>query len=264
MDDGTGREIGFAVAGALAALALVTGTALLIGYSLTQALGGNNMLGRIHYLLVVSALGAGLVIAWQWAARVTAIGGTIALVGVLVTNTPDFSTSLTSLNVSLTVLAVLFVHAASIEYGLRHPAAVRRIVTRRAMRTGIAVGVLHAGFVLAVHVWLGLSTAFFYTLGNTAVWCWTLGGAFLVGAAVGITFARYRLWTPALTVAGLFSWVTYGTYGWILHENGGGTGTLFTLYEWGWYVVLLLALGAGLVEFVLRSRVGRLLTSSTG
>lgn len=271
MDDGTSREIGFVVAGALAALALITGAALLVGYSLTQALDGNNLLGRIHYLLVVSVLGAGLVVAWRRTARIAAISGVLALVGVLVTNTPDFSASLTSLNIPLTVLAVLFVHAASIEYGLRHPAAVRRVFTRRAVKTGVVVGGLHAGLVLLLRTWLGfysaaLSVSTFRNLGNLGIAVWMLGGAFVVGFAVGVLLARYRLVTPTFVVAGLLSWTTYET--WQSVPPGGASvatvGYLLTLYLWGWYVVLILALTTGLVEFVLRPRVGRLLTSSTG
>lgn len=267
MDDGTGREIGFVVVGALAALVLVTGTAILIGYSLTQALDGNNLLGRIHYLLVVSGLGAGLVIAWRRTARITATGGTLALVGVLVTNTPDFSASLTSLNIPLTVLAVLFVHAASIEYGLRNPAAVRRIFTRRAVKTGIVAGSLHAGLVLVIRTWLGfysaaLSASTFRNLGNMGIAAWMVGGAFVVGFVVGVLLARYRLVTPTFVVVGLLSWTTYET--WQSVPPGGASvatvGYLLTLYLWGWYVVLILALMAGLAEFVLRPRIGRFLS----
>jgi len=254
--DETSSEIGFATAGALVALVAVSAISMLVGYSLQWTIEEANLSRNVHYLLAVGVLGAGLVTAWRRHARITAIGGTLALFGWITTSTPDmFPPTLTALNIGLTILVVLFIQAASIEYSLRNPAKIRRVFTRRAVKVGAAVGVYHALIVLALHAWLGFSTAYFYTLGNTAIGVWTVGGAFVVGAGVGVTLTRYRLVTPALVVAGLLSWVTYESlkYTSVLRDGSSAlAGTAFTLYEYGWYAVLLVALVAGLLEYVLR------------
>ena len=265
MRDETSREIGFVIIGALATLVLVTGTAILVGYSLTEALEGNNLLGRIHYVLVVSALGAGLTVAWRRSTHITAIGGVIGLMGILGTNTPEFSTPLTSLNIALTVLAVLFIHAASIEYGLRNPADVRRIFTHRAVTAGIVTGSLHVGTILIARTWLGFysasfSASAFRNISNIGMTVWMVGGAIIVGFIVGLLLARYRLVAPILTVVGLLSWATYETWQSIPPSGASVAlvGYLLTLYLWGWYLILGLALAAGLIEYVLRLQSRRL------
>jgi hypothetical protein len=249
MTDGTGTEIGFAGAGALAGLLSVSGIAMLAGYSLSWTLREGNLSRNVHYVLVVCALGAALVIAWRQYARITAVGGTLVLFGRLATSAPDtFPPTLTVLTIELTVLAVLFIHAAGIEYGLRNPATIRSVFTRRAVKVGAGVGVCHTLVVLALHVWFGFSTAFFRTIGNVALSFWALSGTFLVGAGVGVALTRYRLVTPALVVAGLLSWVTLAS----LPHRGAFGFTVIALYEFGWYVVLLVAFVAGFLEHVFR------------
>jgi hypothetical protein len=255
MGDKLSTEIGFAVAGALVTLVVVSAIAMLVGYSLPETVEEANLSRNIHYLLAVGMLGAGLATAWRQYARIAAVGGALALLGWVATHAPGIPKPLTTLNIGLTVLAVVFIQAASIEYALRNPTKIRRIFTPRAVKVGTVVGVYHALIVFALHAWLGFSIAFLYTLGNAAIGLWTFGGAFVVGAGVGVTLTRYRLVTPVLVVAGLLSWVTYASSEVAPALRDGNTaigGTVFYYYEWGWYVVLLVALIVGLLEYVLR------------
>ncbi|MFB6269914.1 MAG: hypothetical protein ABEH83_08230 [Halobacterium sp.] len=250
------------LAGALAALVSVTTIAVLLGFRPEAALDGNNALGRVHYVLVLAAIGA--VLAWSWRSGLdaTVVLGVLSLGAWLLTRSPTGTASLTGLNVPLTVFCVLVLHVGGVEFAVRNPATVRQVLTRRAVRWGTVAGVAHVIVVVLVRSLLdfqsiALDASAFETPTNVVVAVWSVGGLFLAGAVVGVLAARYRIALPALAVAALLGAVTLATLDAVPESgpNPARVGYLLTLYAWGWYVPLVLAVGAGYAEYQVRDAV---------
>ncbi|WP_336034784.1 hypothetical protein [Halobacterium yunchengense] len=121
-----------------------------------------------------------------------------------------------------------------------------------------AVGAAHAVFVFALYDSLGFTTAYFHTALRAAFTVWTAVGALLLGTAVGWCWFRHRLALPAVTTAGVLAWSLVETLPYAPRFSEVGYTavglTPFTLYRWGWLVVLAAAAVAAGVECAVRRR----------
>ena len=255
LHDGAGLWARDLAAGALLAIAGVTALALLNGASI-EASREANSLRRAHYVLALAFIGAGVVVAWRIGLRVAAAATALLLVGGVATQAPADYKPVMSLNAGLTVLAVLGTHLAAAEYAIRNPVETKQFVTSSAVERGALVGVAHVGLVFGLHAWLGFSTAYFYTLGNVAIYAWMAVGALLVGTTVGALWFQHRLVLPAVVVGWLLAEGVAATLPYVAELRSGSSaiaGTLFTLYEIAWFTVLVAALVVAGVEYALRT-----------
>lgn len=87
-----------------------------------------------------------------------------------------------------------------------------------------------------------------------ALFLYAVVGAAVVGATVSLLYARYRLYGPALVVAGVLAYAGFRT--WLLFRSSAVPlpGTPIELAFLAWPLVLLAALLVGSVERVFRSR----------
>lgn len=122
---------------------------------------------------------------------------------------------------------------------------------RSPLRWAPVGGLVHAAAVLGGHRWLGLSDAVFATEFNAAVALWTVGGAVLVGATVGVAYARDRVVAPLLVVGTAFALALLRTLPYREALVGGFSSAAsvpYNFYELGWPVLLGLSAVAWAVE----------------
>lgn len=123
--------------------------------------------------------------------------------------------------------------------------------SRKTQLTGL-VGSL--GYVLALLITAGLA----YGLGDFMamlvsiqvgpfLW-WAILGGIVVGAMLAIAFARYRVVTPLVIVVVVYVVMTYQMWQVLTAPEPPLPGTPLDLYLVGWPLLLLLALGSGLIE----------------
>ena len=77
---------------------------------------------------------------------------------------------------------------------------------------------------------------------------WAILGGIVVGAVLAIAFARYRLVTPLVIVVVVYAVMTYQMWQVLTAPEPALPGTPLDLYLVGWPLLLLLALGSGLIE----------------
>lgn len=244
-----------AVFGALVTPVTFTGYLLMVGDPLLPG-----PLGRYHastmlwvfYLAPLAALGA-------------TVGGThkhlpvtASLAGFVLLGLPFISPSapdgsLFAVNFPALFALVVVLLVAGGEWAMRHPVSARELFTRQTVRVGLVVGVSHAvvAHLLRTGVFgIELAGPSLFSLGIAV---WMVGGAVIAGATPGFLFARFRLWSPAVVVAGLFAWTAWDTWRYLvdLRASGAVWGvafTPFTGYLVAWFVVVALAIAAGWTE----------------
>lgn len=84
------------------------------------------------------------------------------------------------------------------------------------------------------------------------LWWGLLGGA-IVGAVVAVAAVRYRLVTPALSVAVAYAVSVYQMWRALQTPAPLLPGTPYDIYVVGWPVLLLLAVGVGAIELRVRT-----------
>lgn len=193
-----------------------------------------------HYALVTTLLGTWTAFAWPNDARLAAAGTALALLAAALAgagflfpdSTVPFTQPIYGLNVGLTVIAATSPLVAGVEYGARDRATAREILTPRAVTVGGALGVLNLLVVAYLNHEAGYLGVSVHHPFSVLLALWVYGGSFLAGATAGVLLGRYRLLLPLLVCLGTFLWSLPG----------------YLLYAIGWYLVVLLALGAGFLE----------------
>lgn len=265
-----GRSRRAAALGALCFPPLVTGYLVVLGYSLRETvdvLRGAAYPGPFAiYVLTLAVTGGVVGFALRRDHRLVAAG---PIVYVLLTAwdplfapAPDGFRDVTAFAADALFLAVLSAIAVLVAWARAHPDAARTYLTPEAVRLGVVVGLIH--LVVAVVLrgpvfgleWGGRSL---FSFGIAA---WMLTGAFLEGAVPGFFFARHRWVTPALAVAGCFSWAAFETWQYVrmLEATGAAPAaafTPFTFYLAAWFVVVALAALCGLGEREVKSVISR-------
>lgn len=258
------RSLAATVLAAALPLAL-TGYVVGLGYSLDRTLASDALPG---YVVTVAALGVVLALAWHRGAVVTAVGGVLVSLALPVWRPLSLTRvsggpapGVHMLTNVLFVLVALVVFALGVEYALRNPGAVRNTLTPHAKRAGAAGGATHALAVAVAamtfgHVGPGAAPGSLVVAG-----LWVLGGAFLVGAAAGVLFARFRLVAPALAVVALFAWAVATTPP---DPSPARAMTMFFAYSMLWALPLLVALAAGALEAGARRLAARARSAAAG
>jgi len=251
------RHYRHAAAGGALAVPLVTAVAWAAGYEVT--VGDFRALWPFDYLLVTALLGAGLVVGWRRGTRASAFGALILLAAVAARRVPapEYAHA-SALVVPLAGVLFALVAGGAVEYALRNPRAVRESVTRRQVGLGASVGVGHAALVVWLHDWVGLSLYLGHGLASAAIPLgWFVGGAFVLGTAVGLALVRDRLVAPALVTAAALGWLVAWTLPYRASLRGGSSSLALVplhLYEFLWPAVLAGALLAGAGEHALGNR----------
>lgn len=257
--DQTFQEYVFIIITSISIPVFITLFGVVVGYDISETLR-EHPVSKSHYIFIITLFGGGAGFAWQRGVRATTTVAGLALVGWLLTRNPGRGHDpLTDLNVGLTVLFVLVTVAATVEYGVRNPDAVRRTFTRRA----VAVGSLAGGILVVVRVLFdfrfdrGIAVVpFLWPPSNFLILLWSYGGLLVLGFAVGLLFARAGLILPGIVAGATFAWATYA--GWqALRASPEASLVVFDLYLFGWWAVLALALVAGGIEWGVRSLAGR-------
>lgn len=126
----------------------------------------------------------------------------------------------------------------------------------RSVEYAAIAGLGHLLLVVAVSAWLGFSLRTFQGgLEGTLLLVAILVGAVLMGAVPAVLFSEKRLVTPALVVAALFAWSVYGSWRLVFGPSSHLTPvgpTPFGWYSLAWFVVLAVALAAGVLEVAVR------------
>ncbi len=162
--------------------------------------------------------------------------------------------TLFSVNFPLLFVLVALLVIAGVEYGLRYPARVRPILTRRAVGLGVGIGLAHAALAVVLRTvifdlgWGG------WTLLAVGLTTWMVLGAVLEAGIPAFLSVRYRLFTPMVVVVGLFTWTAVETWAYrlTLEETGAAMSvafTPFTGYLVAWFAVVALAGLVGGVEY---------------
>jgi|GEM_PF-2954653 len=210
----------------------------------------------VFYVVPLGTLGAA-VIGFGPRLRVSAGLALLALLGLpwYAPSAPDGSLFAVNFPALFALIVVLVV--ASAEWIVRNPNRARGLFTRRATRVGLAVGVAHAilAHLLRTGVFgYGIAGPSLVSLG---IALWMTVGAIFLGATPSFLYARFRLVTPTLLVAGLFVWTAWDTWQHVLalRESGAASAlafTPFTGYLVAWFVGVALAIGFGWLEQQLR------------
>jgi hypothetical protein len=254
-----------ALAGSLLAPAALLVGLLALGYDPRFA-GPSGVPSPVSLALLVvptAAVGAGAALALRHGVRLTpplVVGAYAyaATTGLFAGGPPRGVGSFAAANLLLSTTGLLAVAA---EFAARRRRAVRAALSPGALRWALAVGTLHA------LVLVGVRTALFeaplsMTPFATLLTLWLLVGATLLGATPAYLAVRSRLVVPAALVAALSAGGLAVTVRSELArratvEVGATIGpSPLTAYLVGWLGPLALALLAGLVEYVVRSRSG--------
>jgi hypothetical protein len=142
------------------------------------------------------------------------------------------------------VLVVAAVEAAT------SPGSAAAVVPPDARRLVLAAAVGHAVAAVVVRTGVFGFPAFGRSLFGVAMGCWLVGGAAIEGGVPALAYARFRLVSPALALVGLFGWTARET--WLMVTDSAAlavSATPFTAFLLGWFVVVLLLGGVGLVEY---------------
>jgi len=155
---------------------------------------------------------------------------------------------------------------AGVEYPLRRPDGVRRVVTRRSLRVAGVAGVAHALLVVGLWVTLFRIPWELFTVFATTQLVWMVGGALLLAGVPAFLAVRLRLATPVVVVAGWLVWSAGTTWmavgaerpdGWLVTASPLNRYVIqgfvpLETYAVLWFLPLGAALAVGAIEYLLR------------
>lgn len=244
------------ISGVVSSLLILTVLGVVVGFSIEPALQGQHSLFTyIHYVFVVGGVGGVLAIGWAKIARIATVAGSIAVLGIVISSTPENGQSIVRLTSKLGVASVLVPFGVFLEYVVKNPDKVQSALTPEAVRIGLITGAAHAGLIIVARGLLGFYeggfvSTIFANITSIGVAVWSIGGVFVVGFVAGLLIRRYRLVSPLVSTSLLFATATILT--WLRVQPDGPSDAvaihLITLYSWAWLGTLSIGVGFALLE----------------